>query len=83
MGLHLLLLAELLDLDLLVYDRLINTDLWRNLIVLKTIVIQVVVCLGLVLDSKSFLKVILIPVSSQDDKTVRNTVERMFHDKLV
>ena len=83
MGFHLLLLAELLDLDLLVYDRLINTDLWRNLIVLKTIVIQVVVCLGLVLDSKSFLEVILIPVSSQDDKTVRNTVERMFHDKLV
>ena len=64
MGLHLLLLAELLDLDLLVYDRLINTDLWRNLIVLKTIVIQVVVCLGLVLVSKSFLEVILIPVSS-------------------
>lgn len=79
---HLLLLAELLNLNLLVYDLLINTCLKCRLIIPKSIVVQVVVCLRLVLDSQSFLKVFLIPVSTQDNKTIRNTIERMLHNKL-
>lgn len=53
------------------------------MIVLKAVVVKVVVRLGLVLNAKSFLKVILIPISTQNDKTVGYTVEGMFHNKLV
>ena len=35
------------------------------------------------MNAKSFLEVLLIPVSTQNDKTVWNTVERMLHNKLV
>ena len=80
---HLLLLTELLDLDLLVDYLLIDRTFWSRLIILKTFVFKVVILLGLVLNAKSFLEVLLIPVSTQNDKTVWYTVERMFHNKLV
>jgi hypothetical protein len=51
-------------------------------VVLETLV-DIVVRVGLILKSKSFLEVLLVPVSAKYNETIRYTVEWMLHYKLV